>query len=107
MFAQVVNALMLLGAPRFGQQRGRVQPRGQVKPRSACGPSPSNGGELVGHPREELTLLDEPCSLQGSPRRVALVVPAVLEAERAEEHTSEVQSRQYLVCRLLLEKKQK
>src|SRR5215203_7537157 len=27
--------------------------------------------------------------------------------ERSEEHTSELQSRQYLVCRLLLEKKNK
>src|SRR3712207_8197435 len=27
------------------------------------------------------------------------------EVERSEEHTSELQSRQYLVCRLLLEKK--
>src|SRR3712207_8643806 len=27
------------------------------------------------------------------------------EGERSEEHTSELQSRQYLVCRLLLEKK--
>src|SRR3712207_7960396 len=27
------------------------------------------------------------------------------ESERSEEHTSELQSRQYLVCRLLLEKK--
>src|SRR3712207_8433557 len=30
-----------------------------------------------------------------------------VEAERSEEHTSELQSRQYLVCRLLLEKKGK
>src|SRR3712207_8536607 len=29
------------------------------------------------------------------------------ELERSEEHTSELQSRQYLVCRLLLEKKKK
>src|SRR3712207_8536979 len=29
----------------------------------------------------------------------------VLSASRSEEHTSELQSRQYLVCRLLLEKK--
>src|SRR3712207_8067917 len=29
----------------------------------------------------------------------------LLAAERSEEHTSELQSRQYLVCRLLLEKK--
>src|SRR3712207_8535397 len=28
-----------------------------------------------------------------------------VDAERSEEHTSELQSRQYLVCRLLLEKK--
>src|SRR3712207_8854924 len=30
---------------------------------------------------------------------------AVLAGARSEEHTSELQSRQYLVCRLLLEKK--
>src|SRR3712207_8676167 len=29
----------------------------------------------------------------------------VVEPDRSEEHTSELQSRQYLVCRLLLEKK--
>src|SRR3712207_8533076 len=36
-----------------------------------------------------------------------LEIPAenVLMGERSEEHTSELQSRQYLVCRLLLEKK--
>src|SRR3712207_8257789 len=31
--------------------------------------------------------------------------PRVLHEPRSEEHTSELQSRQYLVCRLLLEKK--
>src|SRR3712207_8414628 len=31
----------------------------------------------------------------------------LLVAARSEEHTSELQSRQYLVCRLLLEKKKK
>src|SRR5258707_3919160 len=30
---------------------------------------------------------------------------AALRAERSEEHTTELQSRQYLVCRILLEKK--
>src|SRR3712207_7231837 len=35
---------------------------------------------------------------------VELVVGDILD-ERSEEHTSELQSRQYLVCRLLLEKK--
>src|SRR5258707_12007223 len=36
-------------------------------------------------------------------RRVRLVLPR--RKSRSEEHTSELQSRQYLVCRLLLEKK--
>src|SRR5947209_10650917 len=33
--------------------------------------------------------------------------PVPVESTRSEEHTSELQSRQYLVCRLLLEKKKK
>src|SRR3712207_6890086 len=40
-----------------------------------------------------------PCS------RVARPGTTVRTAARSEEHTSELQSRQYLVCRLLLEKK--
>src|SRR3712207_8518179 len=40
------------------------------------------------------------------PRRHHLTAPAP-GAARSEEHTSELQSRQYLVCRLLLEKKKK
>src|SRR3712207_7323986 len=58
----------------------------------------------------------------GRPRRLAVaefeqrrdvpgaeLVQGVAEhpAQRSEEHTSELQSRQYLVCRLLLEKKKK
>src|SRR3712207_9146608 len=35
------------------------------------------------------------------------LVPRQQFAGRSEEHTSELQSRQYLVCRLLLEKKKK
>src|SRR3712207_8295085 len=34
-------------------------------------------------------------------------LPGFLTESRSEEHTSELQSRQYLVCRLLLEKKNK
>src|SRR3712207_7694807 len=36
---------------------------------------------------------------------VAVVLGLNLLGDRSEEHTSELQSRQYLVCRLLLEKK--
>src|SRR3712207_8871929 len=35
----------------------------------------------------------------------ARMIPDQFGAPRSEEHTSELQSRQYLVCRLLLEKK--
>src|SRR3712207_8715743 len=34
-------------------------------------------------------------------------IQSILDTSRSEEHTSELQSRQYLVCRLLLEKKKK
>src|SRR3712207_8739904 len=40
------------------------------------------------------------------PRQVRLVVIPD-QVHRSEEHTSELQSRQYIVCRLLLEKKQR
>src|SRR3712207_6949628 len=40
---------------------------------------------------------------RGTPLRVRN--PRPLAGARSEEHTSELQSRQYLVCRLLLEKK--
>src|SRR3712207_8185757 len=39
------------------------------------------------------------------PRRSETVHLAQVAVPRSEEHTSELQSRQYLVCRLLLEKK--
>src|SRR3712207_8990094 len=37
--------------------------------------------------------------------KIAGLGQALVVAHRSEEHTSELQSRQYLVCRLLLEKK--
>src|SRR3712207_9339404 len=42
---------------------------------------------------------------RGARRRVGH--PRRPQSHRSEEHTSELQSRQYLVCRLLLEKKKK
>src|SRR5258707_10444934 len=38
-------------------------------------------------------------------REAAPAAPLILDGNRSEEHTSELQSRQYLVCRLLLVKK--
>src|SRR3712207_8356320 len=41
----------------------------------------------------------------GGPRVLLRRLREVMAEPRSEEHTSELQSRQYLVCRLLLEKK--
>src|SRR3712207_8946012 len=48
-----------------------------------------------------------PCSGSRDPveSRTGAVAWAIRHHPRSEEHTSELQSRQYLVCRLLLEKK--
>src|SRR5258707_10791547 len=42
---------------------------------------------------------------RGAPPMTRGVAQAAQSSARSEEHTSELQSRQYLVCRLLLEKK--
>src|SRR5690606_39405453 len=43
------------------------------------------------------------CQRLAAQGRVAQVVEATVEAQRSEEHTSELQSRENLVCRLLLD----
>src|SRR3712207_7871539 len=59
------------------------------------------------HPPDHLgapppfALPSPPALALASPPALALPAPVV---SRSEEHTSELQSRQYLVCRLLLEK---
>src|SRR3712207_8055942 len=58
------------------------------------------GGSAAGRPRG--------ASPGAGPDRDLSLAPGlrrVLFRDRSEEHTSELQSRQYLVCRLLLEKK--
>src|SRR3712207_6615708 len=47
------------------------------------------------------------CSAKPTNHVTEMPTPALLLIQRSEEHTSELQSRQYLVCRLLLEKKKK
>src|SRR3712207_7390106 len=71
------------GAPRRGARR-----RGRAL----------GGGGGAGRRRRGLRDLGDGA---GAARRLAR------SANRSEEHTSELQSRQYLVCRLLLEKKKK
>src|SRR3712207_7084449 len=68
-------------------------------------PAPHNrGGEHGPRDRQgRATARQDRAQVRGVPlrRRRRLVLPD----GRSEEHTSELQSRQYLVCRLLLEKK--
>src|SRR3712207_8707150 len=54
---------------------------------------------------EEAGVQVEKFARQGDPADAILDVAEETKADRSEEHTSELQSRQYLVCRLLLEKK--
>src|SRR3712207_6918383 len=79
----------------FRSRRVRVLLRG-----APDGPAGQGGHQLrrgaAGH---ELATPGAPAPAHGGQRRRAL--------PRSEEHTSELQSRQYLVCRLLLEKKKK
>src|SRR3712207_8280017 len=62
------------------------------------------------HLRDEGLLIADPGKLQKQERIIRGGIPGkgrfyALDMRRSEEHTSELQSRQYLVCRLLLEKK--
>src|SRR5690625_5373592 len=62
---------------------------------------PEGPGGLA-HPRTCGDGASGPSALEGEAQAPVLITPA-----RSEEHTSELQSRGHLVCRLLLEKKKK
>src|SRR3712207_8534180 len=61
----------------------------------------------VGNSRDALVMANKAIELGTIRPAIAYYVRGVANEEqgRSEEHTSELQSRQYLVCRLLLEKK--
>src|SRR3712207_8041717 len=69
----------------------------------------SAGGGPVPHPGPGAPHGGSPVGARGRARGAAVAVDQAdrLRHARSEEHTSELQSRQYLVCRLLLEKKKK
>src|SRR3712207_7799526 len=80
--------------------------------RSQAGVADARGELEDGVAGLRVELLDHPDRdrLRALLHRLAALLPArggLLPAGRSEEHTSELQSRQYLVCRLLLEKKKK
>src|SRR3712207_7768950 len=68
------------------------------------GPPVQNGGPLPA-PTYHHTLQDTIDKLSARSLQIVGDVATALVTARSEEHTSELQSRQYLVCRLLLEKK--
>src|SRR2546425_4329463 len=67
-------------------------------------PDPSRG--VVAHEQRSVRHHEQPH--RAAPARAVRELPAGHEVlDRSEEHTSELQSLAYLVCRLLLEKKKK
>src|SRR3712207_6969080 len=86
----------------------RRPPRSTLFPYTTLFRSPLTRSMILTTPSDEAsagrpTAMRSPC--------VATLRPETLtdcgSVKRSEEHTSELQSRQYLVCRLLLEKKKK
>src|SRR3712207_7721103 len=80
----------------FRSRRERRRRRGVLHAGDAGAAGARRGGRGRAHAAEVDVLLPE------GPDRTA---PEPAGRGRSEEHTSELQSRQYLVCRLLLEKK--
>src|SRR3712207_8560685 len=82
----------------------RRPPRSTLFPYTTLFRSPARRAGRSGVAREARRAFSSSASLVGrtwgAPERI--LRPS---ASRSEEHTSELQSRQYLVCRLLLEKK--
>src|SRR2546425_12194447 len=74
----------------------RLSPRARARLDVAV-PDPQRGARARGHP-------DDLHGAGVEPRALLLQLP---QGARSEEHTSELQSLAYLVCRLLLEKKKK
>src|SRR3712207_7972908 len=82
----------------------RRPPRSTLFPYTTLFRSRAFEGLRPGEPREA-RMLERRGLEEAAVERVEGVVPGEVARARSEEHTSELQSRQYLVCRLLLEKK--
>src|SRR5437870_6554756 len=109
-----------LPSPRSSPWRNHLRlPGWSCRSPSRAGPSRASSNGCSGrphpacpvlHPATCRKLLDgEPLSSDSSGHRAARMASDVIESStrerRSEEHTSELQSRGHLVCRLLLEKK--
>src|SRR2546425_4769540 len=101
------DAKVLLGVlPMKALDEGRGEAVEARRDRGVGGEDVSRAGDRERHVERVPGVLHEaPGALQHGEGRVPLVEMADLGLERSEEHTSELQSLAYLVCRLLLEKK--
>src|SRR5690606_41832445 len=103
--------LVILLALSFSCYRSRVHPYSLSFPtRRSSDLAPGAGGNAAYHrpptplqPATQSQAASSAVTTSGTLGRCAR--PDVVTAERSEEHTSELQSRENLVCRLLLEKK--
>src|SRR3712207_8327950 len=84
----------------------RRPPRSTLFPYTTLFRSSGGGPACRSPPRRTLRRV-RPVRCRGSPRLPDAAPRDRGLTVRSEEHTSELQSRQYLVCRLLLEKKKK
>src|SRR3712207_7660841 len=88
----------------------RRPPRSTLFPYTTLFRSPGSAWRVRAFPRSvrpsaRLSHFSGALELRGELQQDSLPGRHELHADRSEEHTSELQSRQYLVCRLLLEKK--
>src|SRR3712207_8930163 len=98
------------GTRKVGASQGLVGAAGRERIRSSMPPPPAGSRSAAWQPAS-----GEGHQPASTPRWNAATAPEAStaapaeasNARRSEEHTSELQSRQYLVCRLLLEKKKK
>src|SRR5687767_15232423 len=74
--------------------------------RSSASPSKSSGRRLRGFLKDRSSVRSRDSSSRRPARRITLSSRRKARS-RSEEHTSELQSLAYLVCRLLLEKKKR
>src|SRR5258707_10357535 len=81
----------------------RRPPRSTLFPYTTLFRSPCRGARTA--PKVKKTILALMDFMSGLPFAGRLQIEKARSTTRSEEHTSELQSRQYLVCRLLLEKK--
>src|SRR3712207_7578370 len=84
----------------------RSHGRGTSAPARDAAHDVARQGVRAGGRRASAALVGQPV-IDAEQRLVAVRALAMRPRLRSEEHTSELQSRQYLVCRLLLEKKNK